>query len=324
MKFPVFDLHCDTALRLLGEDLNPTGELKENNGHVDLLRAGELAGYAQCFACFTTPWEDLPNGITVTQLFEREMVGILGQIEKNKDTIRQAFTAEDIRKNYAEGKMSAILTIEGPAGFGFDPALLEDLYKVGFRISTLTWNEKNPLAGSHITGGGLTDLGATYFQEAQRLGMIVDVSHLSDEAFWDMMKITQAPIIATHSDSRGVRDISRNLSDDMFRAICETGGVSGINLCAEFLGEKNVDLDTVCDHIFHFMELDPSGTHIALGGDLDGVDQLPQGFTGVNSYNALAETLLRRGLDEKTIENIYWNNAMGVMDRAVCNHKIGS
>lgn len=322
MNYPVFDLHCDTALAMLGQELVQSKGLRKNDCHIDLERASRLGGYAQCFACFTTPWENLPKGLTVSDLFEREMVAVLSEVEKNKDLISLAFSPMDIRNNLEKGKMSAVLTIEGPAGFGFDPALLEDLYKIGFRISTLTWNEQNPLAGSHKTGGGLTDQGKVYLQEAQRLGLLIDVSHLSDEAFWDMMKITQAPIIATHSNSRAVCGSSRNLTDDMFRAICETGGVTGINLYTAFLGEKDVDLDTVCDHIFHFMELDPSGRHIALGGDLDGCDALPAGFTGIDSYTALAERLHQRGLDENTIMDIYWNNAMGVMERAVHNNKI--
>ena len=322
MNYPVFDLHCDTALAMLNREMVQEKGLRKNDCHIDLERASGLGGYAQCFACFTTPWEGLPKGLTVADLFEREMVAVLSEIEKNSDLIRLAFTPKDIQENLEKGKMSAILTIEGPAGFGFDPALLEDLYKVGFRISTLTWNEKNPLAGSHVTGGGLTDQGREYFREAQRLGMVIDVSHLSDEAFWDMMKITQAPIIATHSNSRAMCDISRNLSDDMFRAICETGGVAGINLYSAFLGAEPVTLDTVCDHILHFMELDPSGKHIALGGDLDGCDALPEGFTGIDSYNALAERLRQRGLDENTIMDIYWNNAMGVMEHVVHHNKI--
>src|SRR5699024_92825 len=133
-----------------------------------------------------------------------------------------------------------------------DPELLEDLHRLGFRITTLGWNEKNPLTGSHKTGGGLTDLGKAYVEEAQRLGMVVDVSHISDEGFWDIMEITKAPVIASHSNSRSVCNVSRNLTDDMFLAICKTGGVTGINLCPDFLG-VNPNLDTVCDHIFHFL-----------------------------------------------------------------------
>ena len=215
--------------------------------------------------------------------------------------------------------MSAILTLEGTAGFGHDPALLEDLSAIGFRVVSLAWNEQNPLTGSHITGGGLTDLGREFVKEAQRLGMLVDVSHISDEGFWDMMKITEAPIIATHSNSRNLWNNSRNLTDDMFRAICETGGVAGYNACDEFTGE-NPTVDTICDHIFHFLELDPAGKHIALGGDLDGVTNMPAGFEGVQSWPVLAQRLLERGMDAQMIDDIFWNNGIGVMKRAVRNH----
>lgn len=215
--------------------------------------------------------------------------------------------------------MSAILTLEGTAGFGHDPALLEDLSAIGFRIVSLAWNEQNPLTGSHVAGGGLTDMGREFVREAQRLGMLVDVSHISDEGFWDIMKITEAPIVATHSNSRSLCNNSRNLTDDMFRAICETGGVAGYNACDEFTGEHPT-VDTICDHIFHFLELDHSGKHVALGGDLDGVTKMPEGFDGVQSWPVLANRLLERGLDEKMVCDIFWNNGLGVMELAVRNH----
>lgn len=313
MKFPVFDLHCDTALALLGESLREMGSMRKNNCHIDLERAKTLPAYAQCFACFTTPWEKLPEGMTVAQLFEHEMVTVLREVEANSDLIAQAYTAADVKTLQNKGKMAAILTIEGPAGFDFDPELLSDLYNVGFRITTLGWNEKNPLCGSHKTGGGLTEKGREYVFEAQRLGMLVDVSHISDEAFWDIMAITNAPIIASHSNSRAVYDVSRNLTDDMFKAICKTGGVAGLNLYSRFLGE-HATLDTACDHILHFMELG-GAKHIALGGDLDGCEELPEGFAGVQDYPRLADALLRRGLTEAEVMDIFWNNALGVIEK---------
>ena len=313
MNFPVFDLHCDTALALLGEDLCRAGSLLKNDGHIDLERSKKLPGYAQCFACFTTPLEQLPEDTTIEQLFEREMVTVLREVERNPELISLAYSAKEVKDNLEEGKMSAILTIEGPAGFGFDPALLEDLYKIGFRITTLGWNEKNVLCGSHITGGGLTDLGREYVLEAQRLGMVIDVSHLSDEGFWDIMEITNAPVIASHSNSRSVWNVSRNLTDEMFRAICQTGGVAGLNMYADFLGEKPT-LDTACDHIIHWMELDGQ-KHIALGGDLDGCDVLPANFAGVQDYPKLAEKLLERGLSHREVYDIFWNNGLGVIEK---------
>lgn len=311
MNIPVFDLHCDTACALLGSDRNSAGSLRKNQLHIDLERAKKLAGYAQCFACYTSP---LMEGVTPVVMFERELATIQREIECNKRLISIAYTPEDIRANREKGKMSAILTIEGPAGFGYAPELLEDLSLIGFRMTTLTWNEKNPLAGSHLTGGGLTDQGREFVKEAQRLGMLIDVSHLSDEAFFDIMDMTQMPIVASHSNSRRICDVSRNLTDDMFRAICATGGVVGFNQCDAFVGE-NPTLDTACDHILHWVELDSECTHIALGADLDGCDSLTGGFDGVQSYPALAQRLLERGLTEQMIENIFWNNAMGVFEK---------
>ena len=312
MNFPVFDFHCDTALVLLGDDRNQAGSLRKNSGHIDLERAGKLGGYAQCFACFTTDLPEILKGISPIVLFERELATIQREMDKNSDMISIVYSTEEIEENRAAGKMSAILTLEGTAGIDYNPALLEDLWAIGFRVSSLGWNERNPLTGSNVTGGGLTDLGREYVKEAQRLGMRVDVSHISDEGFWDIMKITDAPILATHSNSRAIFDHSRNITDDMFRAIRETGGVAGYNTCREFTGEPS-DLDTICDHILHFMELDPDGKHIALGGDLDGVDAMPDGFEGVQSYPALARKLLDRGLTEENVMDIFWNNAIRVL-----------
>ncbi len=314
MTFPVFDLHCDTALALLGESCRELGSLKSNALHFDLDRARLNGRYCQCFACFTTPLMAEWGMPPAEEMFQRELESILGQIEKNSRDISLAYTAGDVEENQKKGKMSAVLTIEGPAGFGFDPTLLEDLYMAGFRMTTLGWNEDNVLTGSHITGGGLTDLGREYVRQAQRLGMIVDVSHISDRGFWDIVEITEKPVVASHSNSRAVCGHSRNLTDDMFLAICRCGGVAGFNQCADFVGDMP-DMEAACRHFLHFLELDPTGEHIALGGDLDGCEKLTEGFYGVQSYPVLAQELLRHGVTEDILSNIFYNNALGVMRR---------
>lgn len=310
MNVSVFDLHCDTANALSGFYGTPKHDLRSNKAHIDLERAAALDGYAQCFACFTSTSEKY----NPVDAFEKKLAAIIREVEKNPDMIRIAYNAADIEQNREQGIMSAILTIEGPAGFGFDPELLEDLYNVGFRISSLGWNEKNVLTGSNVTGGGLTDLGRTYVREAQRLGMLIDVSHISDEGFWDIMDITQAPILATHSNSRSICDVSRNLTDEMFSAICKTGGVAGINMYTAFIGQEPT-LDRLCDHVLHFLELDPTGKHIALGGDLDGCDTLCDGISGIQDYTVFADRLLSRGLPENMIYDIFWNNALEVFKK---------
>ena len=314
MKFPVFDLHCDTVTELMGSDLSCSASLRKNSLHIDLERGAQLPGYAQCFAFWSTTGMPLPKGIKAQDLFWREVSLLQDAIDKNSDLIRQARNAAEIRKNYEDGKISAIFTIEGPANIDFDPAKLEKLRNLGFCMSTLSWNEKNALTGSCSTGGGLTKRGVEYVKEAQRLGIVIDVSHISDEAFWNIMDITEAPIVASHSNSRWVWDHKRNLTDDMFKAICQTGGVAGLNQYAYFLG-CNPNLDKVCDHVFHFLELDPDGTHIALGADFDGCDKLAAQIEGLHSYPVLAQRLSERGLDDKTLHNIFWNNALGVIEK---------
>ena len=314
MKFPVFDLHCDTSYAMLGKDLMGLKPLDKNDLHIDLNRAKQLDGYAQCFGCFTTPGFREWHQVSPLLVFEREMGAILSEMERNSAVIRQAFSAKEIRENCENGLMSGILTIEGPAGFGFDPALLQDLYMVGFRMTSLGWNEQNPLTGSHKTGGGLTDQGREFVREAQRVGMMVDVSHISDEGFWNIMDITEKPIVASHSNSRAVCGNSRNVTDDMFRAICQSGGTVGFNHCAPFVGE-HPDLDTMADHILHFLEMDPDCSHISLGGDLDGCDELTGGISGIQDYPKMAKVLLRRGLTEKMVRRIFWDNALEVLEK---------
>ena len=129
MNFPVFDFHCDTALVLLGDDLNQAGSLRKNSGHIDLERAGKLGGYAQCFACFTTDLPEILKGISPIVLFERELATIQREVDKNSDRISIVYSTEEIEENRAAGKMSAILTLEGTAGIdsivrGGTPALI--------------------------------------------------------------------------------------------------------------------------------------------------------------------------------------------------------
>ncbi len=315
MKFPVFDLHCDTAFAMLDGAGRTKNTLLQNDLHFDIKRAKAFPAYAQCFACFTSVPDTLHTSLLPDALFMAEYNAIMDSLQMHPANIRQAFTAEDITENSKNRVVSAILTIEGPAGFHYDVTALETLYQKGFRMTTVCWNERNILAGSHATGGGLTDLGKSYVGEAQRLGMLVDVSHISDEAFWDMIQITQGPVVASHSNSRAICNMSRNLTDEMFLAICKTGGVAGINLYREFVGGAG-DLNAVCDHVMRFLSMDPLCQHICLGGDLDGCDTLPIGFEGVQDYSKLADALCRCGLCDEYIENIFWNNAVSLFRSA--------
>lgn len=314
MNFPVFDLHCDTALRLWNSDFSACSSMFENSLHIDLKRAKKLPGYAQCFACFTTIPQNNLSTPSPEMIFRKEIDAILEQTAQWSHYIRLAGSADEIVKNFVNGIMSAILTIEGPAGFHFDEGKLEELHSLGFRMTTLGWNEENPLTGSCVTGGGLTTKGRAYVKKAQQLGMVVDVSHISDSGFWNIIEITEKPVVASHSNSRKIWNVPRNLTDEMYLAVCSSGGTVGINLYSDFLGEAP-SLDTVCDHVLHFLDISGSDKHVSLGADFDGCTRLPIEINGVQDYPLLANRLLQRGLSEATVRNIFWNNALGVIDK---------
>lgn len=309
MNFPVFDAHCDTAYELY----RIGALLGANNGHVSLERMARVPGSAQFFAFWTA---DPDARQTPQALFAGMYDEFLRQISLFSDRVRLCTGAKQAREAAAEGRSAAFLSIEGAEAIDCDPEKLETAHKMGIRMLTLTWNAENALAGSHRTGGGLTDRGRAFVREAQRLGMLIDVSHLSERAFWDLADITDGPIVASHSNARAVHPHSRNLSDDQFREIVRTGGFAGLNLYTTFLGDGRVTLDTAAEHVLHFLSLGGEKA-VCLGGDLDGCDSLPEDFEGFDSYPRLARALLARGVPENTVRDIFYENLMRVV--SLCN-----
>lgn len=309
MKYPVFDAHCDTAFELCSKH----ALLGSNDCHISLERMERQPGSAQFFAFWTVdPDCSDPSCESAQRLFLRMYDELMRQLVLFADRIALCRCAADAQSAAQEGRTAAFLSIEGAEGIGCDPAQLERAWNMGFRMTTLTWNAKNSLAGSHCTGGGLTDRGREFVKEAQRLGMLIDVSHLSDQAFWDLADITNGPIVASHSNSRSVYPHSRNLTDDQFREIVQTGGFVGLNLYTSFLGDGIVTPDHAAKHLLHWIALGGED-YIGMGGDLDGCDSLPFGMTGIDDYSLLVSALVKHGFSEQTVQNILYNNLMKVV-----------
>ncbi len=303
MSFPVFDLHCDTALGLYHKQKS----LWDNDGHVSLRHAQALPGYAQCFAFFCSfAKEEAP------QMYDAARTCFLRELEKNEAYVVQCRTKAEADAALKQGRAAAFLSIEGAEALACDPGRLELAKEQGIVMVGLTWNFENALSGSCQTGSGLTQTGREFVRRAQELGILVDTSHLSERGFFDICDITAGPVIASHSNSAAVFPHARNLTDEQFRLLCQTGGVAGINLYADFLGEK-VTFETVYQHIDHFLQIGGEG-HVALGGDLDGCERLPEGFSNVGDYNKLSEYLVARGLPERTVADIFYNNFAKVVD----------
>ena len=280
--------------------------LLRNTCHVDLVKAGSFASYAQVFAfCSYAGQTDLMP--CTQEEYLTIPLGILREeVQKNNERIAFAKTASDIRGLNAQEKIAALLSIEGPELIDCDPERLPELRTQGFCMSTLTWNADNSLAGCHTGDKGLTDRGRAYVEAAQKNNIIIDVSHASMSSFWDIVDVTIKPIVASHSDCRALCGHSRNLTDDQLRAIAQTGGAVGLNLYQPFLGER-ADFGTLREHLERMLTV-CGETHVALGGDLDGCDLLPEGFHDLSDYCGFHAYLKACGYSEKLLDCIFYDN----------------
>lgn len=307
-RIPYFDAHCDTisACTFQGR------ALRKNGGHLDLERLLGFSKAAQVFAMYADA-DVFPAGSLPLQCQRMHDV-LQEEVDRNSDILTFCPQGRGVKAANDAGKIAALLSIEGGELLNCDPANLELAKSWGVRSINTTWNHANALSGCHKENPeqGLTDIGREWIKESQRLGIFADVSHLSDPGFWDIIEMTTQPVIATHSNSRTVCDHTRNLTDDMFRAICQTGGVVGVNFWLTFVGGTH-SMDDVLRHVDHFMELG-GAKHLALGGDLDGCAALAGGMKGLEDLHMFWETLSAHGYDDATLEDIFYNNLLRVME----------
>lgn len=318
----IVDFHCDTlsALRMAARK-GETKALDSNDLHIDLDKLEKGGSLLQCFAAFVFLGEEgdpLLSALEQIDLFYQAM-------ERHSDRIGQVKTWADLERNRAGGKLSAMLTLEDGGMCRGDLSVLRTLYRLGARIMSLTWNFENEIAFPNrfdmATGAaapenerGLKERGYEFIAEMERLGMIVDVSHLGDAGFWDVARAATRPFIATHSNARAVCGHVRNLTDEMLRAVADKGGVTGINFCGAFLdpGEKPCStaywMGEHIEHIRHVGGIDM----IALGSDFDGIE--PEIELGSFAGMPLLEAELhRRRFSDDEIEKIFSGNALRLL-----------
>lgn len=335
----IADMHCDTIARLweIEKERKDAEELLENTGHVSLRRMKQGNYLLQNFALFLSlkqsedPWKDV---LSMADLFDRE-------IEKNKDRIGRVFCYEDIGKNREAGKLSAVLTVEEGGVCKGSLENLRELYRRGVRMMTLSWNYPNGLCFPNVkmpedgekadftvpeTEKGLTETGFAFVEEMQHLGMIVDVSHLSDAGFWDVCKTVKGPFVASHSNARACCRHVRNMTDEMIRALAEKGGVMGLNFCADFLKEEQPGVEnpgTIADVVRHANHIIGVGgvECLGLGSDFDGIPghkELP----GAEAMPMLLEALHDSGLNYDTVDKIAGENVLRLYREAWKNTAI--
>ena len=298
-KMKIFDAHCDT-LDLLGGNTS----LKNIKAHYNFEKAAKYETHIQLTAIWLDNAEhDVPRRVrTLIKRFNTET--------KNVHVIKSAADLEN-----AAG-VSVILGIEGGEGAEGSLHRLEELFGEGVRLMTLTWNHKNEISGTAFEkSGGLTDFGKKAVLKMQELHMMVDVSHLSDEGFYDVAEITSKPFIASHSNSRTVCPHFRNLTDDQFKVLINRGGVAGINLCPDFLG-ADPSVDSVVRHIEHFASLGGEN-NIGIGADFDGIDSLPRGISGTEDLYKVFDRLLSLNYSQEQVDKIAFSNMYRVFSEVL-------
>lgn len=305
----IIDMHCDTVLGLLEQGGN--ANLRDNNLCVDVKKLQQGKSAAQFFALFIDLENGSPlqNALTMADIF-------YGELEKNADAIRFAANYKDYQANEAQGKISAFLTIEEGGVFQGEIANLRNFYRLGVRLVTLTWNYPNELGFPNhegkYTNQGLTSFGREIVAEMNRLGMIIDVSHLSDQGFYDVAKLSNKPFVASHSNARSVKGHLRNLTDDMIRILAAKGGITGINFSHNFLGNSPYSrIEDMVAHIKHIRKIGGSDV-VALGTDFDGIESQVE-IQNIGEMDKLVQALYKESFMESEIEKICYGNVLRII-----------
>ncbi|WP_313758293.1 dipeptidase [Tissierella sp.] len=304
------DMHCDTILKLM-DDKENLG-LYENDLSIDIKKLKKAKSLAQFFAM----WVDFKEEINPLERCLEMIDKFYTEIDKNSDAISLATSYEDIIKNDNEGKISAVLSIEEGGTIRGQIHNLRNFYRLGVRSITLTWNAANeigyPNMNKEYRDKGLTSFGQEVIYEMNKLGMLIDVSHLSDRGFYDVAKLSSKPFIASHSNSRAMKEHSRNLADDMIKILSEHGGTMGICFERDFLGEsENSRIEDMIRHIKYIRNVGGIDV-IALGSDYDGSHPNCE-INNIGGIEKLAFALKDNKFSEDEIDKIFYKNALRVI-----------
>ncbi len=303
-----FDLHCDTAFEMY----HKKQPLLSNNLAVSLEGYSGFDKKAQVFAIWSDNNKEAAEAFgDFFEIFEN----LRREINENPE---KAVLCTDIQTLVGDDtRLKIIPSVEGLGIIENDIARLELLREYGVRIVTLGWQGENSVCGAYDTDIGLTDFGFRVIEECEKLGMTVDVSHLSEKGFWDVANIAKKPFIASHSNSASMCSHPRNLSDTQLRTIVQNGGIVGVNLVGKHLSKAleeitpEISENTVCEavvnHIVNFVEKG-SANSVCLGLDLDGTDSLP-GLETVDKATKIAQYMEEHGAQSTLINDIFYNNA---------------
>lgn len=313
----ICDCHCDTLTELY----NKNASLYENEQHFDIKRQIALGGGLQ-FCAIYVPTEVFryQGGLRYTLCLLDKYNQEIKKLHENGIDVLQVRTAEDAG-NVLKHKTATLLAIEEGGAIDGSLEALRCLYELGVRAMTLTWSNRNDIAdgiNEEATGSGLTLFGKQVVAEMNRLGMLVDVSHISTAGFWSVIETSSKPIIATHSNAKSLCSHPRNLNDEQIKALAQNGGLAGITFAGQFLEEdwRNACIESVYKHIDYMLNLIGNDDHIGFGSDFDGISHPPYNIQGVQDYKPLIEYLSKYYSDE-TINKITHQNVINLLQKVL-------
>ena len=302
----IFDAHSDTMYEIMKKGCS----FEENNLHIDYNRLKKYNGYTQVFAAFVDTDEiDCSPKEQVDKIIEVYMR------ETEKYGINRCKNVDDIKWN----EINSILSIEGGEALMGELENLESYAKKGVKIITLTWNHNNEISHSITSkeGLGLTDFGRNLVREMNKKGIIIDLSHISTQGFWDTLEITEKPLITSHSCVKNFCNHIRNLDDKQIKAIIKNRGVIGVNFYADFLSKEKCTTEKIIEHIDYIIALGGE-ENVGIGSDFDGMERLPEGMTGVESMGNLANVIYKK-YGKETGEKILFRNFLRVLEENSVN-----
>jgi membrane dipeptidase len=353
----VIDTHNDITSPMTDQGYDLGARDTSGRTQTDIPRMKEGGLDAEFFAIYVSA-SYARNGGSARRALDM-IDGVYEQARRHPESLEMAFTSDDIRRIHKTGKIAALMGIEGGHAIEDSLSALRQFYRLGVRYMTLTHSNTNNWADSSgdINNqnvkhhNGLTDFGREVVREMNRLGMMVDISHVADKTFWDAVETSQAPVIASHSSARALTDIPRNMTDEMLAAVGKKGGVVMVNFGRGFVNTKavkpspetqakmdeirsqysgdpatmraklrelqgpppRVTLDMLIEHFVHIARI-AGVDHVGIGSDFDGVGgQLPEGMEDISKLPAITYELLKRGWPDADVKKVLGENFLRTM-----------
>lgn len=306
-SYGLIDLHCDTLAEYWKYAHTGNPDTLDDPGRVlSLSNMPKDVHWAQFYAVFIP---DEERGQAAIDYFEKNRANFYRQMEKFGDRVAPCRNADDMEKAWAAGKTAAFLTIENGSALAGDLSRVHTLAEQGVRAITLTWNGENELGSGHTTDHGMSEFGKAAVREMEKENILVDVSHLNDPGFADLLEVATKPFVATHSNARALCSHKRNLTDNMIREMVRRNCLIGLNYFVKFLRDEGrvESLDDLYRHVSHFLELG-AAKNLALGSDFDGAD-LPDYLNSPAKAAGIYEYLLSRGIGQELADGIMFGNA---------------